>query len=253
MSGTDLAGRVAVVTGGNGGIGLGIAQALIDAGAAVAIWARNDDKSREAVTTLTGNGGRAIAVRCDVTSENDVREAMVRTVGELGKVDALFANAGINRKTPLLKMTFAEWREVMGINLDGSFLCAQAAARHMVERGEGGSLVGTASLGAIEGQARGQHYAATKGGLISMMKACAVELARYGIRANAVLPGWIETAMTEGAFNWDRFRDNVMPRIPVRRWGQPDDFGAVAVYLASPASAYHTGDTFLIDGGYAIF
>jgi NAD(P)-dependent dehydrogenase (short-subunit alcohol dehydrogenase family) len=111
----------------------------------------------------------------------------------------------------------------------------------------------TASLAAISGQARGEHYAASKGGLVSMMKALAVELARHGVRANAILPGWIDTPMTEKALNWDKFVERVLPRVPVRRWGLPADFGAIAVYLASDASAYHTGDTFVIDGGYAIF
>jgi len=111
----------------------------------------------------------------------------------------------------------------------------------------------TASLAAISGQARGEHYAASKGGLISMMKALAVELARHGVRANAILPGWIETPMTERAFAWDTFVAKVLPRVPVRRWGVSGDFGGIAVYLASDASAYHSGDTFVIDGAYSIF
>ena len=123
----------------------------------------------------------------------------------------------------------------------------------MAEHGKGGALVGTASLAAISGQPRGEHYAATKGGLISMIRALAVEFARHGIRANAILPGWIETAMTEKALNWDKFRDKVLPRVPARRWGKPGDFGAIAVYLVSDSSSYHTGDTFLIDGGYSLF
>ena len=139
------------------------------------------------------------------------------------------------------------------INLDGAFYTLRAAARHMAQHGHGGALVGTASLAAISGQPRGEHYAATKGGLISMIRALAVEFARNGIRANAILPGWIDTAMTEKALNWDKFRDKVLPRVPMRRWGKPGDFGAIAVYLVSDASSYHTGDTFLIDGGYSLF
>jgi NAD(P)-dependent dehydrogenase (short-subunit alcohol dehydrogenase family) len=150
-------------------------------------------------------------------------------------------------------MTTEEWRRVMSVNLDGAFFTLRAAVRHMTQREGGGSLVVTSSLAAISGQARGEHYAATKGGLIAMMKALAVEFARHGVRANAILPGWIETAMTERALHWDRFVERVLPRVPVRRWGVPDDFGAIAVYLTSDASAYHTGDTFVIDGGYAIF
>ena len=129
----------------------------------------------------------------------------------------------------------------------------RAVQRHELERGDGGVLVGTASLAAIEGAARSEHYAATKGGLISMIRALAVEFARYGVRANSILPGWIETDMTANAIGNERFAKNVLPRIPTRRWGQGADFGGIAVYLMSSASSYHTGDTFLIDGGYALF
>ena len=150
-------------------------------------------------------------------------------------------------------MTLDEWRRVTRVNLDGVFFTLRGAARHMVARPGGGALVVTASLAAIQGQPRGQHYAATKGGVISMMSACAIEFARYGITANAILPGWIETPMTEGAFSWDRFRDAVMPRMPLRRWGEPGDFGPIAVYLASSHTRFHTGEVHLIDGGYSIF
>jgi NAD(P)-dependent dehydrogenase (short-subunit alcohol dehydrogenase family) len=134
---------------------------------------------------------------------------------------------------------------VLKVNLDGAFFTFRAAARHMIERGGGGVLVGTASLAAIEGAARSEHYAATKGGLISMIRALAVEFARHGVRANAILPGWIETDMTANAIANEKFA--------MRRWGTGSDFGGIAVYLMSQASAYHTGDTFLIDGGYALF
>jgi NAD(P)-dependent dehydrogenase (short-subunit alcohol dehydrogenase family) len=123
----------------------------------------------------------------------------------------------------------------------------------MIARDGGGSLAVTASLAALSGQPRGEHYAASKGGLISMMKALAVELARHGVRANAIVPGWIDTPMTERTLRWDRFVEKVLPRVPVRRWGTSDDFAGIAVYLASDASAYHTGDTFVIDGGYNVF
>jgi hypothetical protein len=152
-----------------------------------------------------------------------------------------------------MEMSTEEWKRVTRINLDGAFFTLRAAARHMVGHGQGGSLAVTASLAAISGQPRGEHYAASKGGVISMMRALAVELARHRIRANAILPGWIETAMTEKALHWDKFVEKVLPRVPLRRWGVPADFGAIAVYLASDASGYHTGDTFLIDGGYSLF
>jgi hypothetical protein len=176
-------------------------------------------------------------------------------VTALGRVDACFVNAGVGggRQAPFVEMSTEDWRRVMSVNLDGAFYTLRAAARHMTGRPGGGSLVVTASLAAISGAARGEHYAATKGGLLSMMRGLAVELARNGIRANAILPGWIETPMTERAFGWDRFVEKVLPRVPMRRWGVPGDFGAIAIYLTSDASAYHTGDTFVIDGGYMAF
>src|SRR5207237_4739599 len=145
---TDLSGRVAIVTGGNGGIGLGIAESLAASGAAVASWARNEDKGRAAAAGIAERGGRVIDVRCDVTDEGDVSAAMTRTIDVFGHVDVLFANAGVNRKTPFLKMTLDEWREVMAINLDGTFLCTREAARHMVARGQGGALVLVSSVSA---------------------------------------------------------------------------------------------------------
>ncbi len=250
-SGFDLSGKAVLVTGGNG---LGMAEAVAQAGADVAIWGTNADKNERAIKTLDSHGNKVLALECDVSDEESVNRAFEKTVNALGKVDACFANAGVTGKaTSFAEMEAAEWRRVMAVNLDGAFFTLRAAARHMVERGEGGSLVGTASLAAIEGAARNQHYGAAKGGLISMIKGLAVELARHRIRANAILPGWIETDMTERLTTWDKFRDAVLPRIPMRRWGDPRDFGGAAVYLASDASAYHSGDTLLIDGAYALF
>ena len=250
----DLSGHVALVTGGNSGIGLGMAHGLAQCGADVAIWGTNETKNAAAVEALKEHGTRVVALRCDVGDEAAVDAAFAQTVDQLGRVDSCFANAGVGgMAASFLEMSAEEWHRVLRINLDGAFYTFRAAARHMVERGNGGSLVGTASLAAIEGQARGQHYAATKGGLISMVRALAVELARHGIRANAVLPGWIETPMTDGFLDTGSFQDKVLKRVPARRWGGPEDFAGVAVYLASKQSAYHTGDTFVIDGGYAIF
>lgn len=250
----DLTGHCALVTGGNSGIGLGMATALAEAGADVAVWGTNEAKNAAAVAALEPLGTKVVAIRCDVGDEEEVEAAFAATVEALGKVDSCFANAGVGGgAASFVELSLDEWRRVMRVNGEGAFLTLRAAARHMTARGEGGSLVGIASVAAVEGAPRGQHYAASKGGLISMVKAIAVELARYGVSANTILPGWIETPMTEGAFGNERFQDKVMPRIPVRRWGQPADFGPAAVFLASPANRYTTGQTFVIDGGYTIF
>ena len=250
----DLTGHAALVTGGNSGIGLGMADALARSGADVAIWGTNEEKNRTAEKQLAEYGTKVVAVRCDVGDEAEVEAGFAATIEALGKVDSCFANAGIGGGAPSFhEFTLDQWRRVTRVDLDGVFLTFRAAVRHMVERGEGGSLAVTSSLSAIEGAARNQAYAASKGGVISMVKGLAVEYARNGIRANAIVPGWIDTPMTAGAFAWDRFKDKVLPRVPFRRWGEPEDFGGVAVYLASDASKYHTGDTLIIDGGYATF
>ena len=256
--GFDLGGKVALVTGGNGGIGLGMAEAVARAGADVCVWGTNAEKNAAALARLEESGRRALALECDVSDEAQVEAAFAATVDHFGRVDACFANAGVSdRGTPFVETTNEQWRRVMAVNLDGAFFTFRAAARHMVGRAEagdpGGRLVGTASLAALSGPARNQAYAAAKGGLVAMIGALAVEFARHGITANAILPGWIETAMTEETFAWDKFAAAVKPRIPARRWGRPDDFGGVAVYLMSDASAYHTADKFLIDGGYWVF
>ena len=141
----------------------------------------------------------------------------------------------------------------MGINLDGTFFTFRAAAKHMIERGEGGRLIGTSSVSSIHGAARNEAYAATKGGMIALIRSLSVELARHGITTNSIIPGWIETAMTERNVGNEKFEDRVMRRVPVRRWGQPEDFAGIAVYLASDASSYQTGEEFVIDGGYTRF
>ena len=256
----DLSGKVALVTGGNRGIGLGMARAMAEAGADVAIWGSNAQRTDAAVRELDGCGsGRAFGLQVDVADEAQVVAGMAATVEALGRVDSVFANAGVGGTSgaPFRDLPYDEFRKVLSVNLDGAFFTLREAARHMVQRAQagdpGGSLVGVASLAAIEGAARSQHYAATKGGLISMIKGIAVEHARYGVRANAVLPGWIATDMTQGAQDSPAFADKVIPRVPIRRWGEPADFGGVAVYLASDASAYHSGDMLVVDGGYAIF
>ena len=251
----DLTGKVALVTGGNSGIGLGMARAVAEAGADVAIWGTNAAKNAAAEAELAKSGRKVRAFACDVSDEKAVEAAFAETLRVFSRVDGCFANAGVSGRgtKSFLEMSGEEWHRVLKVNLDGAFYTFRTAARHMVERGGGGVLVGTASLAAIEGAPRSEHYAATKGGMISMIRALAVEFARHGVRANAILPGWIETDMTANAIGNAKFSGNVLPRIPMRRWGTGEDFGGIAVYLMSSASAYHTGDTFLIDGGYALF
>lgn len=250
----DLHGKVALITGGNGGIGLGMARALLAAGARVAIWGSNAEKTRRARETLAaecGDAGRVHAFTCNVAEEAEVERAFADSVAALGRVDSCFANAGVSSKGTLLtEMTLEEFRRVQRVNVEGVFLTFRAAARHMAQHGQGGSLVATASTAAIEGAARNSHYGASKGAVTSYVRALAVELARHKIRVNSILPGWIVTDMTERSVQNPKFAEAVLPRIPARRWGEIDDFGGIAVFLASDASAYATGEQFVIDGGY---
>ena len=253
----DLSGRGAIVTGGNGGIGYGMARALLASGASVAVWGSNPDKTAKAKATLAsecGDASRVHAFVCDVGDEAQIDSTFAASVAALGRVDACYANAGIGGKgTLMLDMSLEEFRRIQRINVEGVFLTFRAAARHMVERGEGGSLIATASTAAVEGAARSSHYGASKGAVTSYVRALAVELARHRIRVNSILPGWIVTDMTERSVNNPKFADAVLPRIPARRWGEIDDFGGIAVYLASDASSYTTGEQFVIDGGYTKF
>ena len=259
MSIFDLSGRVAVITGGNGGIGLGMAQALASSGCNVSIWGRNAEKNAAAAASMKAGPGKVHTLVCDVTSAASVKDAMKATLDTFGRVDGCFANAGIGGggRRSFIDRTEEEWRRMFATNLDGVFHVFQAAARHMTERAEAGDrfgrLVATSSLASLFGTARNEHYAGTKAALNALCRALGVELARHGVTANAILPGWIKSDMTAGIMANDKFVANVMPRIPVRRFGEPSDFGGIAVYLMSKASSYHTADCFVIDGGYTAF
>ncbi len=252
----DLTSKVALITGGNAGIGLGMAKALAAAGADIAIWGTNRDRNEAARAEIAATGRRVLALECDVGDEAAVEAGFARTVEYFGHVDGCFANAGVSGRSggkPFFEMPAEEWRRVTRVNFDGAFFTLRAASKHMVQNRIEGVLAGTASLAAVEASPRSEHYAATKGGMISMMKSLAVELARYGIRAHSILPGWIDTNMTAKTLASDGFQNKVFPRVPMRRWGTGDDFGGIAVYIMSAASRYHTGDTFVIDGGYSLF
>ncbi len=251
----DLTGHVALVTGGNSGIGLGMAKALAEHGASVAIWGTNPAKNAAAAEELRAIGRPVLDLVCDVGDHQAVIDSMAATVDRFGRLDSCFVNAGVGGKAPsFAEMTEEEWHRVLRVNLDGAFFTAQEAVKRMKGQDpQGGSIVFTTSGSAFYGQQRGQHYGGSKAALNAMMKGIAVEHARHGIRCNSVLPGWVETDMTEPALGWSTFVEKVMPRIPMRRWGVPADFGGIAVYLASQASSWHTGDVITLDGGYHSF
>ena len=254
----DLSEKVSLITGGNGGIGLGMAEGLAECGSNIAIWGRNKVKNQEATDLLIKYGKKVLSYEVDVSKENEVIDGVKKVLSDFGRIDCAFANAGINIfGGSFEEMNTEAYRKVLAVNLDGVFFTLRETIKHMVERSKngdaGGSVVGVASLAGIEGAAKTQPYSSSKGGVISMIKGIAVEHARYGIRANTILPGWIATEMTSINQSNQKFTDKVISRVPMRRWGEPKDFSGIAAYLASDASAYHSGDMFVIDGAYAIF
>jgi NAD(P)-dependent dehydrogenase (short-subunit alcohol dehydrogenase family) len=249
----DLDGHVAVVTGGNSGIGLGMAGGLAGAGAQVIIWGTSPERNEAAVAQLASHGTVA-SMTVDVGDEQQVTDAMSQVAERYGRLDSCFANAGFaHPATAVTDTHLADFRAVTRVDLDGAFVTLREASRHMIAAGHGGSLVATSSMAVLQGMARNYAYTASKAALVAIVKALAVELARYGIRANALLPGWTESGVTASQFADDTFVKKVMPRMPMRRWGTGEDFAGIAVYLASTASSFHTGDAILIDGGYAAF
>ena len=249
----DLNGRVAVVTGGNGGIGLGLARGLVAAGATVVVAGRNAVKSRAAVDELSTIGrGSAIAIEVDVIEEASVQRLVSGTLDRCGRLDILVNNAGINvRKLPQ-EITLDEWRRVMDTNLTSAYLCSHAAYPAMKAAG-GGKVINIGSMMSIFGAGFVPAYAASKGGIVQFTKACASAWARDNIQVNAILPGWIDTELTKGAREQvPGLNENVLRRTPAGRWGLPDDFRGIAVFLASAASDFVTGAAIPVDGGYSI-
>jgi NAD(P)-dependent dehydrogenase (short-subunit alcohol dehydrogenase family) len=250
----DLSGKVFVVTGGNGGIGLGMAEGIVMSGGAVSIWGRNAEKNAAAVETLEGLGGTASAFVCDVSDESAVVDTMRQTVDGHGRIDGLFANAGRGGTgTPFLDLTLAEWRAVMDVNLDGVFITLREAARQLVAQGDGGSLVAVSSTSAIHGAAGNEAYGTAKTALNGLVRALAVGLARHRIRVNSLLPGWTITELASGGYESDVFRTATIKRTPVRRWAEPSEFREVGAFLADPSQTYHTGQEICVDGGYTVF
>ena len=235
----DLSGRTVVVTGGNGGIGLGYARGVAKAGANVAIWARNEEKNTKAKEELESHGAKVITLACDVSDESQILASIEETAGQLGRIDACFANAGYGAPGDPLKISLEKWRKLLSVNFDGAFLTMRCCANHMIETGGGGKLVVTSSMVEHFGSPNQIHYAAGKAGVGSMVKSLAVRLARHDIQVNSIQPGWVVSEQTQAMSESDDFNKMLMKRIPARRWGDNSDFEGIAVYFASDASRYH--------------
>ena len=247
----DLKNKVAIVTGGNGGIGLGMARGLARAGATVVVAARDAGKSAEAVRELQSLGSEAFAVEVDVCDEASVAAMVAGTVERCARLDILVNNAGINIRKPAQELSFDEWRQVIDTNLGSAFLCARAAYPHM-KRSGGGKVINIGSMLSIFGASFAPAYAASKGGVVQLTKSLAVGWASDNIQVNAVLPGWIDTALTQTARQQlSGLHERVLARTPAGRWGGPDDMAGVAVFLASAASDFITGVAIAVDGGYS--
>jgi len=248
MSMFDLTGRVAVVTGGNGGIGLGMAKGLAAAGAAVVLAARNAEKAEAAVAEL---GGRSAFISLDVADEASCREMIARVAERSGRLDVLVNNAGTSIRKPPQNYTAAEWHAVLETNLTGAFLCSQAA--HPIMKGSGGGkMINIGSMFALFGSGYAAPYAASKGALVQLTKSLAVAWAEDNIQVNAVLPGWIDTELTRDARRQVAgLHERVLARTPAGRWGVPEDLAGIAVFLASAASDFITGAAIPVDGGFS--
>ncbi|HBF53658.1 MAG TPA: 2-deoxy-D-gluconate 3-dehydrogenase [Afipia sp.] len=247
----DLTGKVAIVTGGNGGIGLGMARGLAGAGASVVIAGRNQAKSESAAREIEALGAKALAVAVDVTDKNAVAGMVEATMKAFGRLDILINNAGINIRNPAHTLSLDDWHAVIDTNLTSAFLCAQAAYPAMKKAG-GGKVINIGSLMSIFGAGFAPAYAASKGGIVQFTKAIASSWAVDNIQANAILPGWIDTDLTRKAREQlPALNENVLNRTPAKRWGTIDDLAGAAVFLASPASDFVTGTAIPVDGGYS--
>jgi len=247
----DLTGRVAVVTGGNGGIGLGMAKGLATAGAAIVVAARDQPKSEAAVAALRALGATSEFIRLDVADAGSCREVMRGTVERFGRLDILVNNAGMSIRKPPQDYAIAEWRQVLETNLTGALACAQAAYPTMRQQG-GGKIINIGSMFSLFGAAYAAAYAASKGGLVQLTKSLAVAWAADNIQVNAVLPGWIDTELTRNARQEvEGLNERILRRTPAGRWGVPEDLAGIAVFLASRAADFVTGTAIPVDGGFA--
>ena len=248
----DLRGKVAIVTGGNGGIGLGLARGLADAGANIAVVGRNETKSAAAIADLGQRGVKAIAVTTDVTDQAAVAAMIDRVVKEFGRIDILINNAGMSIRKPPHELELDEWNKVIDTNLTSAFVCSKLAYPALKASGNG-KVINIGSMMSIFGASFATAYAASKGGIVQYTRACANAWAPDNIQVNAVLPGWIDTDLTKNARKEvEGLHDRVLARTPAARWGAIDDFAGIAVFLASPASDFVTGTAIPVDGGYSI-
>ena len=248
----NLTGRVAIVTGGNGGIGLSMARGLAHAGAHVAVVGRNAAKSKAILGQLTSHGVKAISVTADVTRAADVSAAITKVKAAFGRIDILINNAGISVRKPPQDLSLDEWDSVIRTNLTSAFICSQAVYPEMKAAG-GGKIINIGSMLSIFGTSYGAAYAASKGGIVQFTRSLAVAWAPDNIQANAVLPGWIDTELTQTArAEVDGLNDKVLARTPAARWGHVGDMSGVAVFLASAASDFITGAAIPVDGGFSI-
>lgn len=248
----DLSGKVAIVTGGNGGIGLGMAQGLAAAGATVVIAGRNHHKNSEAVAAVQSQGGQAHAVAVDVMQQASCEQMVQSTLQAHGRVDILVNNAGMNIRKQPQSYALAEWNEVMQTNLTSAFVCSQAVYGAF-EKNRAGKIINIGSMMSLFGASFATPYAASKGGMVQMTKALACAWAAQNIQVNAILPGWIDTDLTRQArVDVQGLHDRVLERTPAKRWGVPNDFTGIAVFLASSASDFITGAAIPVDGGYSV-
>jgi 2-dehydro-3-deoxy-D-gluconate 5-dehydrogenase len=248
----DLSGKVAIVTGGNGGIGLGMAQGLAQAGAKVVILGRNTTKSQEAAQWLQAqHGAEVLVVTADVAKPEDVDRAVTESLARFGRIDILFNNAGMNIRKPPDVLALAEWQMVIDVNLTSAFLLSKAVYPSMKQAG-GGKIVNIGSMTSIFGAAFAPAYATTKGGIVQLTKSLALAWAKDNIQVNAILPGWFDTELTAKAREEiPGLHERVLARIPQGRWAKPIDMAGTAIWLASAASNYVTGVALPVDGGYS--
>jgi 2-deoxy-D-gluconate 3-dehydrogenase len=247
----DLADRVAIVTGGNSGIGLGMAKGLASAGARLVIAGRHAQKNAAAAQSLQALGATVLAVEADVTQEADCAALVQAAMDRFGRLDILINNAGTNIRKPPQDYTLDEWRTVLDTNLTSAFLCSKAAYPALVQAG-GGKIINTGSMTSLFGAGFAAPYSASKGGIVQLSKALASAWAKNNIQVNAILPGWIDTELTRQARKeLPGLHERVLARTPAARWGVPDDFAGIAIFLASRASDFVTGAAIPVDGGYS--